>query len=113
MLLWVKPGTAPSYAVMAEMPRGHNTNDVTAAYLRIIVEQMQPHKTCYPSRCFCGSHGKTLSKCKYGFPFKVPEPKERMDDDGVRYVPLSQKAQRGCSGGSIQSRDSTIVGCSP
>ena len=34
MLLWVKPGTAPSYAVMAEMPRGHNTlNDVRAAYL--------------------------------------------------------------------------------
>ena len=26
-------------------------------------------------------------------------------------TPLSQKAQRGCSGGSIQSRDSTIVGC--
>ena len=83
MLLWVKPGTAPSYAVMAEMPRGHNTNDVRAAYLRKIVEQMQQHKTCYPSRCFRGSHGKALPKCKYGFPFKVPEPKECMDDDGV------------------------------
>ena len=26
MLLWVKPGTAPSYAIMTEMPQGHNTN---------------------------------------------------------------------------------------
>ena len=33
MLLWVKPGTAPSYAVMAEMPRGHNTNDVAKGSL--------------------------------------------------------------------------------
>ena len=46
MLLWVKPGTAPSYAFMVEMPRGHNTNDVRAAYLRKIAEQMQQHKTC-------------------------------------------------------------------
>ena len=31
MLLWVKPGTAPSYAVMAEMPQGPNTDDERAA----------------------------------------------------------------------------------
>ena len=27
MLLWIKPGTAPSYAVMAEMPQDPNTDD--------------------------------------------------------------------------------------
>ena len=76
-----------SYAVMAEILQGHNTNDVRAAYLRKIVEQMQQHKTY---AILHGSHGKTLSKCKYGFLFKVPEPKERMDDahDGVRHLYL-------------------------
>ena len=72
-MLWVKPEPAPSYSVMAELPRYPNTDDERAAYLS--VEQMQQHKLCYPSR-FHGSHGKTLSKCKYGFPFKVSEPKE-------------------------------------
>ena len=87
--MWAKPETAPSYAVMAvmaEMPQGPNTDDERAAYLRKIVEQMQQHKTCYPSCCFRGSHGKTLSKCKYGFPFKVLEPRERLDDNGFRYL---------------------------
>ena len=27
-----------------------------------------------------------LSKCKYSFPFKDPEPEEHIDDDGVRYL---------------------------
>ena len=40
MLLWVKPGTAPSYAVMAEMPRGHdNTNDA-----RVPLSELRRHK---------------------------------------------------------------------
>lgn len=86
MLLWVKPGTAPSYAVMAEMPRGPDNDDERAAYLRKVIQEMQQHKTCYPSRCFRGRRRKTLSKCKYGFPFKVPEPEERLDDDGIRYL---------------------------
>ena len=72
MLIWVEPGTAPPYAVMAEMPRAANTSDVRAAYLRKLVENMLQHKTCHPSRCLKGSHGKVLSKCKYGFPFEVP-----------------------------------------
>ena len=82
----VKLGTAPSYSVMAEMPRGLNIDNERAAYLRHIVEQMQQRKTCYPSHCFRGSHGETLSKCKYRFPIKVPEPEECLDDDGVRYL---------------------------
>ena len=27
MLLWVKPGTAPNHAIMAELPRGSDTSD--------------------------------------------------------------------------------------
>ena len=65
MLIWVEPGTVPPHAVMAE--RAADTSDVSAAYLRKLVENMLQHKTCYPSRCFKGSHGKVLSKCKYGF----------------------------------------------
>ena len=86
MLLWVKPETAPKHAVMAEMPRGPNTDDERAAYLRKLVQQMQQHKTCYPSRCFRGSYGKTLSSCKYGFPFHIPEPKQHLDEDGIRFL---------------------------
>ena len=56
---------------MAEMPRAADTSDVRAAYLRKLVKNMLQHKICYPSRWFKGSHGKVLSKCKYGFPFDV------------------------------------------
>ena len=53
---------------------------------------MQQHKTCYRFRCFRGSHGKTLSKCKYGFPFKIPEPGECIDD-GVRYLDIRRQKE--------------------
>ena len=86
MLIWVEPGTAPPHAVMAEMPRAADTSDVRAAYLRKLVSNMLQHKTCYPSRCFKGSHGKVLSKCKYGFPFEVPHETVCLDEDGVRYL---------------------------
>ena len=83
MLIWVEPGTAPPNAVMAEMPRAADTSDVR---VRKLLENMLQHKTCYPSRCFKGSHGKVLSKCKYGFPFDVPHETVCLDEDGVRYL---------------------------
>ena len=86
MLIWVEPGSAPPHAVMVEMPCSADTSDVRAAYLRKLVENMLQHKTCYPSRCFKGSHGKVLSKCKYGFPFTVPQESVCLDKDGVRYL---------------------------
>ena len=71
-------GTAPPHAVMAEMPHAANTSDVRVAYLRKLVENMLQHKVCYLSR---GSHGKVLSKCKYGFPFDVPLDTVSFDKD--------------------------------
>ena len=71
---------------MAEMSHAADTSDVRVAYLRKLVENMLQHKTCYPSRCFKGSHGKVLSKCKYGFPFEVPHETVCLDEDGVRYL---------------------------
>ena len=56
--IWVEPGTAPLHAVMAEMSHAADTSDVRAAYHRKLVENMLQHKTCYPSCCFKGSHGK-------------------------------------------------------
>ena len=47
---------------------------------------MLVHKQCYASRCFSGSHGKTLDRCKYGFPFEVPQPCEKLDKEKVRYL---------------------------
>ena len=46
MLLWVKPGTAPDHAIMAELPRGSDTTDTTCAYLRKFVMQMMQHSLC-------------------------------------------------------------------
>ena len=78
--------SSPRHAIMAELPRSPNTSDKRAQYLRKLVEQMLQHKTCYLSRCFKGSNGRTLEYCKYGFPFTVPEVEERIDDDNVRYL---------------------------
>ena len=86
MLLWVKPGTVPNHAIMAELPRGSDTNDKTSAYLRKLVMQMMQHKVCVPSRCLKGSRGKPLASCKYGFPFHIPQNCEMLDEDCVRYI---------------------------
>ena len=61
---------------MAEMPRHSDTSNIEAQYAR----------RCYPTRCFKGYGGKTLTKCKYGFPFKVPQLVEELDEDCVRYI---------------------------
>lgn len=47
---------------------------------------MLTHSRGHPDRCFKGSFGKVLSSCKYGFPFKVPQLKEELDEDHVRYL---------------------------
>ena len=75
MLVWVEEGTAPKHAVMAEMPRGPDKGDKVAAHLRKLVGEMLVHKQCYAS-----------NSCKYGFPFKVPEPCEKLDSEKVRYL---------------------------
>ena len=54
---------------------------------------MLQHKVCYPSRCFKGSHGKVLSKCKYGFPFDVPQGSVSLDEDGVRYLYMRRHSE--------------------
>ena len=87
MLVWVKPGTAPPHAVMAEVPRGPDTSDKVAAYLRKLVETML-YKVCNPNRCLKGNYGKPLTKCKYGFPFSTPEPCRRLDTDHIRYLDI-------------------------
>lgn len=96
MLLWVEPGTAPKHAVMAEMLRAADTNDAVAAYLRKLVDNMLKHKVCYSFRCFKGSHGKVLSKCKYGFPFDVPHDSVCLDEDRVRYLYVHRHEEDKC-----------------
>ena len=90
MLLWIQPGTIPEGAVMAEVPRPvevfNETMQNVGFYLRKIVLKMQMHGQCNPSRCFKGAFGKHLPYCKYGFPFKVPQLTEELDEDNVRYV---------------------------
>ena len=65
-------GTAPDNVVLAEMPCYSDTSNVQAQYARRMVQKYQMHCECYPLRCFKGYGGVVLSKCKYGFPFKVP-----------------------------------------
>ena len=76
ILVWVKPATAPPHTVMAEVPRGPDTSDKVAAYLRKLVETMMLHKVCNPNRCFNGSHGKSLTKCKYCLLYTSPSPRD-------------------------------------
>ena len=86
MLVWVKPDTIPDGVIMAEVPRAPCTSSEIAAYLRKLVLKMLTHQKCFPERCFKGSFGKVLPYCKYGFPFKVPQKTEELDDDCVRYL---------------------------
>ena len=93
MLVWVKPGTAPPHAVMAEVPRGPDTSDKVAAYLRKIVETMMLHRVCNPNRCLKGIYGKPLTKCKYGFPYSTPQPCRELDDDHIRYLDMRRLSE--------------------
>ena len=90
MLVWVKSGTIPDGAIMAEVPRPPSTDKEdlrrVGMYLRKIVLKMQMHGQCVPRRCFKGAFGKYLPYCKYGFPFKVPQLTEELDEDCVRFV---------------------------
>ena len=86
MLLWCKPGTVPEHCIMVELPRGSDTNDSVAAYLRKIVHKLQRHSHCVQERCLKGYGGKRLHACKYGFPFPIPQTEECLDDEGIRYL---------------------------
>ena len=86
ILFWTEPGTSPANVVMAEMPRHSDTSNVEAQYARRMVQKYQMHRECFASRCFKGYGGKTLSKCKYGFPFKVPQLVKELDEDCVRFL---------------------------
>ena len=60
------------------MPCSADTQNVQAQYARKMVQKYQMHCECHPDRCFKGYAGKILTKCKYGFPFKVPQLNEKM-----------------------------------
>ena len=84
MLLWCKPGTVPEHCVMAELPRGPDTNGSVAAYLRKIVQKMQRHLCA--GTVFERIWSKRLHACKYGFPFAIPQTQECLDAKGIRYL---------------------------
>jgi len=90
MLVWVKAGTIPDGAIMAEVPCPPSTDSeelsMVGLYLRKLVLKMQMHGQSVPRRCFKGAFGKYLPYCKYGFPFKVPQLTEELDEDGVRFI---------------------------
>ena len=86
ILFWVEPGTTPDDVISAELPRSSDITNVQAQYARRMVQRYQVHCECYPERCFKGYAGKILTKCKYGFPFKVPQVTEELDEDGIRYL---------------------------
>ena len=93
MLVWVKPGTAPTHPVMAEVLRGPDTSDKVAAYVRKIVETMMLHKVCNPNHYLKGIYGKPLTKCKYGFPYPTPQPCRQLDEDQIRYLDMRRLSE--------------------
>ena len=84
MLLWIEPRTIPDDAVTAEMPRANDTNDPTAHYIRKLVKKLQMHGTCTP-KCFQKAFGHTTSKCKFRFPYHVPQESHELNEDNTRY----------------------------
>ena len=86
ILFWVQPDSTPDNVVLAEMPRSADTQNVQAQYARRMVQKYQVHRECHPDRCFKGYAGKILTKCKYGFPFKIPQLNEELDEDGIRFL---------------------------
>ena len=78
---WIEPGT-----VAVEMPRYSDNNNVEARYARRMVQKYQMHCECYPSQCFKRYGGKLLPKCKYSFPFKIPQHQEELDKDCVHIL---------------------------
>ena len=86
ILFWVEPSTTPDDVISAELLHSNDTTNVQAQYARKMVQKYQVHRECYPERCFKGYAGKILTKCKYGFPFKVPQLTEELDEDGICYL---------------------------
>ena len=85
MLLWVKAGTIPDDAVVAEMPRPADTSSTTGKYLRKLVRKLKMHNYCTP-KCFQKVFGQTSNKCKYGFPYDVPQEVEELDEENICYL---------------------------
>ena len=85
MLLWIEPGTIPDDAIVAEMPRPADINSAVGKYLRRMVRKLETHDYCTP-KCFQKAFGQTSDKCKYGFPYSVPQEVEELDEDNTRYL---------------------------
>ena len=85
MLLWIEPGTIPDDAVVAKMPRPADSNSAVGKYLRRMVRKLETHDYCTP-KCFQKAFGQTSDKCKYGFPYNVPQEVEELDEDNTRYL---------------------------
>ena len=85
MLLWMEPETIPADAVVAEMPRPVDTSSSVGKYLRKLVRKLEMHDYCTP-KCFQKAFGQTSTKCKYGFPYNVPQAVEELDEENIRYL---------------------------
>ena len=79
-ILWLKEGTFKKDSIVAEIPRGE---DKLSKELRQLVRKLQVH-ACRPNRCFRTSKGKTMEKCKYGFPFDIRE-SDGHGEGGIKY----------------------------
>ena len=85
MLLWMEPGTIPTDAVVAEMPQPADTNSTIGKYLRKMVRKLETHDYCTP-KCFQKAFGQSSSKCKYGFPYDVPQAVKELDEENICYL---------------------------
>ena len=89
LVVWCEKGTVPASVVSAEKPRGdHSLIPIS----RQLVEKYQMHGECNVNRCFKGPGGTFLTKCKYGFPFKI-EATEGLDATGIRMKYVRRNAE--------------------
>ena len=80
LVVWCEKGTVPASVFSAEKPRGDH---YLIPISRQLVEKYQMHGECNVNQCFKGPGGNFLTKCKYGFPFKV-QATEGLDATDIR-----------------------------
>ncbi|MCP3664444.1 MAG: AAA family ATPase, partial [Gammaproteobacteria bacterium] len=87
VVVWIEHNTEPENVINAEMPRGcRNPSPQDAEMVQVLREMVHKYQihSCVKDRCFKSSGGKTITKCRYGFPAPLQRI-EKLDETGMRY----------------------------
>ena len=96
-VVWCQPDSIPDDVIYATMPRESDGYDPEfTSYLRSLYKECTMVHQCYPDKCFNIGHGRVCTECKSGYPFTVPQHKEKLDSTGVRLLYRRQEQEDAC-----------------